>query len=223
MPASLRVSAAALLFSAALLSAIYFALLPTAPWPGRAVVKAASVALLAVAVRNGVPGRDGLLLGSALAASSVGDLLLDLGAELFAYGLGAFLVAHLFYVALFLRHRPRPLRISLPHLAAGAALAVYSTAMLAWLWPDLGDLAAPVAVYVAVLTAMGIAALWAKGLPWTVPLAALLFVFSDSLIAVGRFKEPIPPAPWLIWSAYWACQFLMTLTFLRRRPAAVTA
>jgi len=80
------------------------------PCPGRVLVKVLSVATLA-ALAFRAPAPSSVILGTALAFSSLGDALLDLGPErFFIGGLLAFLSAHLIYVLLFVRNWIRPLK-----------------------------------------------------------------------------------------------------------------
>ena len=71
---------------------VYLVTAPWQPYPGSVIVKGLSVGPLAVlAFVAGSP-----ILGTALALSALGDVLLDLDPErLFVFGLGSFLVAHL--------------------------------------------------------------------------------------------------------------------------------
>ena len=52
---------------------------------------------------------------------------------------------------------------------------------------------------------------------------AVLFVFSDALIAVNRFHTPLPGRDWLVWSTYYAAQFAIVSGYLREtvRQSAV--
>ncbi len=95
-----------------------------------AVLKPAATALAvaAVALRAG-PARPKMLVLAALAASLVGDALL-LRDDLFVFGLAAFLIAHVIYIAWLARE-------AAPRRAIGsiAIVALYGLAMLAYLWP----------------------------------------------------------------------------------------
>ena len=75
------------------------------PFPGSVLLKVLSVATLAaIAFRS--PAPSSVILGSALAFSSLGDALLALApGRFFISGLLSFLVAHLIYILLFVRNR----------------------------------------------------------------------------------------------------------------------
>ncbi len=182
--------------------------------PAWALVKAlpmSALALLAFRRR----GREGAaLLAAALAVHAAGDVLLEL-APLLA-GVGAFLAGHLVYAVLFLRLRESwdrirggaKLRLGLLLLAvAAAAPAVIAGAPAA--------LRAPIAAYVAALTAMAaLAQLTRRGLP--VALGALLFVASDALLGAGWFGgAAIPGGRDLVWPLYAGGQLSIALGILR--------
>src|SRR5262249_57935078 len=103
-------------------------------------------------------------------------------------GLGAFLLAHLCFLAALLplaTHRaPSRSRIATVMLMCLAAIS-----LLAWFWPYLGrdKMTIPVTAYIVVLTAMVCTALLAR-LPtiWTA-VGAVCFAASDAMIAIGRF------------------------------------
>jgi alkylglycerol monooxygenase len=153
------------------------------------------------------------LLLAALTASLAGDVLLMLPVNAFIPGLASFLVAHLFYLALFRR--------GLPWFASPAALAgtlTFGGSMLAWLWPGLGDpvLKTAVALYVLVICLMAAQAIGrAKVLgarsPAFVALGACVFMASDALIAINRFVSPVALASLWILSLYYVAQLLIVL------------
>ena len=180
------------------------------------VLKALSVSpLAAIAIRR-LSGPERWLLGGALAASTVGDVLLELKG-LFVPGLGAFLVAQLCYAVLFAREWPGRKRLAGRQRARIGMVFLFCAALVAWLWPGLGGLAAPVLIYIAALAAMATTAIGA-GLRYPpVAWGALLFVVSDSLIGVGRFRGPLPLGEYIVWATYFIAQCCLALGFLRGR------
>jgi uncharacterized membrane protein YhhN len=179
-------------------------------WP--VIFKVLSILLLAVLGFR----MDGLL-GSALALSSLGDFLLGVrrlgsldGESLFLLGLGSFLIAHLVYIALFRKYltsvwwKPGPAR------AWGVlAILVALASVLGSLWHSLGSMLIPVVVYSLVLSGMGISAMLADlGTPLAA-FGALLFIASDAMIAITKFRGPFPGNGQLIWITYYAAQVLI--------------
>ncbi|KVN98634.1 hypothetical protein WJ69_34065 [Burkholderia ubonensis] len=175
--------------------------LAAAPYPGQAAAKAAmGVLLLATAWACDAP-RERAWLCAALAAAVLGDVLLALPGwpPSFVGGLGAFLLTHLGYCAIFLRWRARP------HgwrVAALVGLWLAAPTFYAAFFPHLGELAAPVAVYMLVLCAMASFALAARTRGPLVALGSLIFVGSDTLIGVGRFLGGFAGIDYLIWALY---------------------
>jgi uncharacterized membrane protein YhhN len=157
----------------------------------------------AVAAQRRNPLVRALTVG--LLLSAVGDALLEAG--LFLPGLLAFLGAHVAYAAGFLLDARRPaLPRALPF--AGWGIAIY-----AFLFPDLGDLAVPVLLYllaICVVMWRAAARIGAHGPPradeWVGLLGALAFAASDTLIALDRFHAPLPGASLPIMLLYWAGQ-----------------
>ena len=155
------------------------------------------------------------MLGAALALSTLGDVLLDLDpVRLFVFGLGSFLVAHLVYISVFIRNRRRTVPFGAPRLLLAGLVLLYSIAVSVWLLPSLGGLIVPVTIYMCTITAMVISAILARfENPW-VAVGAILFLISDSLLAVNKFKTPVPYRDFLVWSTYYAGQYGIAVGFL---------
>ena len=185
---------------------------------GSVVIKVLAVAPLALIAFRVLRNRDGLILGNSLSFSTLGDMFLGLdGERLFIFGLCSFLIAHLLYVVLFVRNWPEPARASAGQKALAAVLIIFSAAMFAWLWPDLGALRLPVAAYLCAITGMGVTATLAGfRAPWVVT-GAVLFIVSDSMIAAGKFKSPIEYGDYLIWITYYVGQLFIALGFIREK------
>lgn len=173
-------------------------------------------AILLIVLRGAGQIKQGrrLLLLAALAFSLAGDVLLMLPMNLFIQGLAAFLVAHLFYTALFRSDCTQGSWFpSKPALVATtlAALAMYAT-----VYPGLPDVTmqVAVAVYAAVISLMAAQALGRAWLLHTdaalrVGVGACLFMLSDSLIAIHRFVQPLPTSAFWILATYYAAQLLI--------------
>jgi len=204
-----------LLYVSALASAAYLLTTRWQPFPGSALVKGCAVGALAIlAVRSRLERRDAGLLALALAFSTTGDVLLDLDPRFFAFGLGAFLLAHVTYIALFSRNRAAGIRLEPPQLASVLLILVCSATLAVWIVPAVGDLAVPVVVYICALTTMVCSAILARfRQPW-VAVGAVLFLISDSLLAIHKFKTPVPLREYLVWSTYYLGQCGIALGYL---------
>jgi uncharacterized membrane protein YhhN len=208
-------------------SAAYLVTRAAQPFPGSVVLKALGMAPLAVLAfrvlgkaererRDG--GGDRWILAAALVLSCLGDVFLHLGARrYFMHALAAFLLAHLAYILLFARQWPRPLHPSPAQLTLTALVLVYSVILSSWLWTGLGAQVVPVMAYAVAITAMTVSAILAGFARPYVCVGAMLFVLSDSLIAAGRFKMPLPLAAYLIWPTYYLGQYAIAIGFLREK------
>lgn len=179
----------------------------------------------ATSVRGLLDSKTRLLLAAALAGSLAGDVFL-MFQGFFIPGLVSFLVAHLFYVALFKNGQAW-----FPHFGALAATLGIGVGMYAFLW--MGGLPpalrVPVAAYVLVIAlmaaqAMGRATVLRSGPALRVALGAGCFILSDSLLATDRFVTPLPWAPVWVLSTYYAAQVLIVSGWLAREaPDTATA
>jgi uncharacterized membrane protein YhhN len=205
-----------LLAASAICSAIFLLYVIAPQFPGArfaVVFKVASIALLAL-IAAVVSDRSKLLI-AALGFSAIGDFFLGvhglgpLGPEqLFLMGLVSFLVAHLFYVALFLTHRAPAARNTARKLAC-AAVAITAAASLFVLWAGLGPMRVPVLAYSLVLTAMAVTAQLSR-FSNVVRFGALSFVASDTMLALSIFGHPFTRSHILVWITYYAAQALIT-------------
>lgn len=194
----------------------YLLLVDRTPSMMRTGLKTAAIGLLVILpflglhLEGAAPGAL-IVLAAALLFSSLGDYFLSLADEErnFPRGLVSFLIAHVFYLIVLL---PRAEMPAGGHLAGAIAIVVLAGATLFWLWPNLGALRLPVLVYLTVISAMAIAA-FSVPLPW-LGLGALLFVFSDAVIAVDKFRKPVPFRGPIIWITYYAGQALIALSLL---------
>jgi uncharacterized membrane protein YhhN len=144
-----------------------------------------------------------------LVGSLAGDVFLMLRGDWFVQGLAAFLVAHVCYIAAF-RRRARRLR---PGLSA-LPYALGYVLLVARLAPHVGTLVGPVSLYGAVLVGMAWCALQAWMVRRTPAAAAaaiggLLFVASDTLLALGRFVPGAPRSEVAVMTTYIAAQLLI--------------
>ena len=185
------------------------------PYPGSVVIKAMGILALALLAFRLLHNRDGRILGLSLLFSSLGDVLLALNPEgLFVFGLGAFLIAHLLYIALFVRNWPRPASLRQVRLVLAVSVFLYGISMADWLMPSLDGLKGPVMAYLCVITLMVMASLWADfSRPWVV-IGAVLFILSDSLIAVSKFKHAFAYHDSFVWISYYLAQYFISVGFL---------
>jgi uncharacterized membrane protein YhhN len=188
-----------------------------------AVIVIAIIFVAARAYQTGATGRFDRYLALALVLSLCGDVFLMLPGNYFIPGLASFLVAHLFYIAVFRQGQHWfPNRTALlTTLSVGACMYIV-------LWPGLGAPALKVAVaaYVSVIALMAAQALGRAstlGTPeaYWVAVGACIFMVSDALIAVNKFLAPVPLASLWVLSTYYAAQMLI-VHFARPQTASNT-
>ncbi|HYJ80149.1 MAG TPA: lysoplasmalogenase [Longimicrobiaceae bacterium] len=166
--------------------------------------------VIALAWRAGGHPAYSQLILAGLALSLVGDVFLMLPRDRFVAGLVSFLLAHLCYMAAFASASFRlDWWVALP-------LAVYSALLLRILLPHTGKLKIPVVVYAAALAAMAWLAVEraVAGLPGAgfAAAGALLFVASDSALALDRFRGRFRHAQALVLATYFAAQTLIAIS-----------
>lgn len=159
--------------------------------------------------------RDVVVL--ALALSLAGDVLLMLPGDRFIAGLAAFLAAQVVYGGAFslgVGFRPAQLAWLAPFAFFGLMCVVY-------LWRGLpgAALRGAVVVYVAVIGLMAWRAVvraQSPLVPWPSGAAAsagaCLFLLSDAILAVDRFRYPFRLAQPVVFATYWAAQALIALS-----------
>lgn len=207
-----------LVYLSAIASLLYLASGQWQPFPFTAELKGIPVGALAgLALLMRGTRRDAEVLSIGLAFSAAGDVLLDLDPRFFVFGLGAFLLTHVTYIVLFARNRTAGIRLDPAQLAAVVMVVAMSATLSAWIVPSVGGLAAPVLLYIAAITTMVCTAILARfELPW-VAVGAVLFLISDSLLAIDKFKMPVPFRGYLVWSTYYLGQCGIALGFLGSR------
>jgi len=134
---------------------------------------------------------------------------------LFISGLVSFLVAHLLYIRAYrLTSLPITQGIFRKSWWLLIPFVVFEIALLYLLSPNLKDLAIPVSVYATVLLLMAVYALNRYGVVPEISfravfIGALVFVVSDSLIAINKFYQPVPLARVWIMGTYCLSQWLI--------------
>ena len=156
-----------------------------------------------------------------LAFSWLGDILLmfeSLNSSYFIFGLIAFLIAHVFYIVLFdqIRVREKFKQSLLPLLP----IAIYYFLLISLLQPNLGGMQKPVSIYGLVISIMlsFAADLWRlknKTASFLLISGALLFITSDSLLAINKFYKQFEYAGIAVMSTYGIAQLLITLGIAR--------
>lgn len=179
------------------------------------------ILLIAAQVRRPVSRPYKLAVMGGLIFSLAGDVLLMLPSGQFVLGLVSFLVAHIFYIVAF-------------RSGSGwgfsrwtwVPFVVFGAIMFGILAPGLDQFLVPVLVYLVVILVMA----WQAWERWRHTgqrsallafLGAVLFVVSDSALAINRFRVGYEAASIVIWGTYVPAQWLIALSV--RQGATDTA
>lgn len=168
------------------------------------------------------------LLIAGLVFCGCGDMFLLNGEKelYFIFGLSAFLSAHVFYSMVFrkaVEHNhviPILVRMRLWtffFIILGAAVFLY-------LRPGLGHSEIPVLLYIGAIVFMTMQAFNRydradSGNFWMVFIGATLFLLSDTLIGIDKFKDPIPYAGYWIMGLYMLSQWMIVKGVLAHENA----
>ncbi|SFA93299.1 lysoplasmalogenase [Algoriphagus aquimarinus] len=151
--------------------------------------------------------------------SLIGDILL-LWDNLFMYGIGAFLIAHVCYIIGFKVAQKAPESILNVNFVKTffINLPIYFVAAFVFYMinPNLGVLKIPVIVYIIAIVSMLTTARERynkcnKASFWQVFIGASLFFISDGLIALDKFYQAIPDADLMIMGTYAIAQLMIVM------------
>jgi uncharacterized membrane protein YhhN len=155
----------------------------------------------------------------AMVFSFLGDVLLLDKSNMFLYGIAAFLITQLVYVFIISKELPRShwktkLIASIPFLA-------FFIILIKVLKPGLGEFFLPVVIYGAAISVFGMVSLLNYTLrkdnsSLVLLLGAVLFILSDSMIALNKFYEAAPLYGLAIMVTYILAQYLIFRYMLTR-------
>jgi uncharacterized membrane protein YhhN len=161
------------------------------------------------------------LIYLALIFSLLGDILLmfvNLSANYFIGGLIAFLTAHVFYVFVFLKQR-NPSKKGILFISL---MLLYGSLLFYILKDSLGDILIPVVLYMVVILSMATTAFLRQGQVVNnsfilVFIGAILFMISDSILALNKFYQPLPFSNFSIMFTYAFAQLFIVFGLLKQR------
>jgi uncharacterized membrane protein YhhN len=194
-------------------------------WPGvavKALIMPLLISILWINSRQGNFGSSWLML-TALLFSWAGDIALEFTRQhemMFLVGLLCFMMTQILYFVVFYRT---------PGISNGIRkllifiipVYIYGAGLLFYLYDDLGDMRIPVIVYALVILTMLAGAVSRIGKAGRISFAlvlcgAILFVLSDSMIAINKFSYPFSGARIAIMSTYIAGQYLIVTGAIRQ-------
>ncbi|EAQ99719.1 lysoplasmalogenase [Maribacter sp. HTCC2170] len=167
-----------------------------------------------------------MLMLAALFFSWLGDVMLmydHISGSYFVLGLVFFLVAHILYIILFLQNWNRTNSNSF--FVVFLLLLIYGGFLFFQMKDNLGKLQIPVAVYIIVILSMAITAFRRKEMVnrksfVLVLLGALLFITSDSLLAINKFMTNLAYSNILVMATYAAAQYLIVKGILHQKEVS---
>jgi uncharacterized membrane protein YhhN len=153
--------------------------------------------------------------------SWAGDVLLEFTAKnemFFMLGLGCFLITHIMYIVVFLT-TPGKNTITIKRIYLLIPVLVYGAFLVIYLYPHLGELRIPVIIYSMVILSMLSVVINSKDKLSQISFyrilgGAVLFVISDSAIAVNKFGQNFQYSDILIMSTYILAQYLILTGYL---------
>lgn len=152
------------------------------------------------------------LAGLALLLCATGDVLLEI---VFVAGMAAFALGHIVYILCFVEWG-RVLGLNKRDYPAAGIVVLASLILLGWFFPGMGELMIPALIYQAIITAMVCTGLVVKA-PMLARLGAVLFMVSDTLIAIGKFTDVgVPPGS--VWITYAGAQIMIAWGLSRIAP-----
>lgn len=163
--------------------------------------------------------RLNLIMLAGLFFSWAGDVVLEFEG-LFIPGLGCFLLAHVMYLVVFFKTPGRNVifqkrwYLLIPVILSGAGLILY-------LYNDLADMRIPVIIYSIVILTMltgAINRLEKVNLIsyYLVLTGAILFVISDSSIAINKFSHHFESSGIVVMTTYIIAQYLIVSGFIKQ-------
>lgn len=152
---------------------------------------------------------------AALFFSWTGDVVLmfqEKQSIFFLLGLSAFLIAHVFYIIFF--HNVRVIENVKSNLWLLVVVVIYYAILISLLSPHLGDMKLPVRIYGIVISFMFMLAMHMLFIKNKIPgrwmmTGALLFVISDSVLAVNKFYQSFASAGIIIMLTYGLAQLFI--------------
>lgn len=143
----------------------------------------------------------------------VGDVLLMFdGANFFMFGLSAFLLAHVVFIKVTSNFLQRDLTVKM--ISSAFPFVIFFGVLMFLIYPNLGEMLVPVAIYGITISTFGSVTLLnyrseksTENL-WLF-IGAIIFILSDSLIALDKFYQPNEIYGATIMITYILAQFLI--------------
>jgi uncharacterized membrane protein YhhN len=196
------------------LAVIFIASMFLGSYPGRFIVKSLPILLMAFLSFKNLTGTVRYFMVFGFLFSAGGDIFLDLSrTQYFVYGLSSFAIAHIMYAIAF------SIDIKRDRLRSIFAILIvlYTVIIAVVLLPYLGVLVIPVLVYIGLISVMGVTSALTNRQLTTVFVGALLFILSDSIIALTKFIYPSSWIAIMIIPTYYLAQYKIGFGMIENR------
>ncbi|NND31080.1 MAG: lysoplasmalogenase [Saprospiraceae bacterium] len=162
---------------------------------------------------------------AALIFSLIGDVVLifsDLHSAVFIGGLASFLLAHIFYGITFGKQIDFSKIYVIQVIKPAVLFLIFGLVFFYFMHPFFASLLVPVAAYMMTILAMAtLAYLRKENVPresfsWVLA-GAILFIISDSILAINRFRSPLPYADVWVMTTYASAQFCIVWGLIKSK------
>lgn len=184
----------------------YIFLIPTEPTSIKIMMKLIPMLLIitfAISTRTFLPPAYKKMIILGLFVCMIADGVI----YWFLAGLITFFIGHIFYIIAFRKvaRKPIPIWVAVLLIGYGVSIAI----LISGLQFKEGNLLLGIAIiaYIAIILIMGWLAIRTR-LPLAI-IGAILFMFSDSVLAIDRFVIDIPNRDAIIMISYYAAQFFL--------------
>jgi len=163
------------------------------------------------------------LMFAGLFFSWAGDVILEFSVKngnLFVMGLACFLLAHLMYFTVFIS-TPGKKKLIGNRFWLLLPVIIYGIVLVCFLYNDLGDMQVPVILYAIIILTMLSGAINRidkvnRKSFWLVLAGAILFLVSDSAIAINKFSYQFKGSGIIIMSTYIVAQYLIVAGYINQ-------
>ncbi|KAB8033360.1 lysoplasmalogenase [Fluviispira multicolorata] len=199
-----------LIIISAIFSFIYLLSLNLYPFKLHWLIKGMSIIAIAIYSFFYIPNSFAFIFAVSLLFSACGDMFLAYdGQKFFIQGLISFLISHIIYAYIFFMNSGHFLNDLSVRVFLLVLMLTFFTVMLKVLSQKVGNLKIPVFIYMTALSCMVIASILIKDLNYLLILGALLFVLSDTLLAIQKFINSYKGINYFIWITYYFAQMLL--------------
>ena len=192
-------------------------------WPGfsaKALIIPVLIILFSVNLKP-LKSRSHRFMFAGLFFSWAGDVVLEFSknnGNIFIIGLACFLLAHIMYFTVFII-TPGKNSILSSRFYLLVPVLIFGIVLVSFLYDDLADMRLPVIAYSIVILTMLAGAInriekVKTGSYYLVLTGAILFVISDSVIAVNKFSHQFKSSGILIMSTYVIAQYLIVTGYI---------